>query len=107
MTAERAGIAVPPPVRLGDTMTSAANSEVLDWEARACRGDYHPLEFIPAFRRVPPTITRNLAYTFIWNCALGLIFWAIAVGLNPRASFNTEYFVWNLLIAQAIASPLL
>ena len=102
MTAERAGVAVPPPVGLGKTVTTVANSEVLDWEARACRGDYHPLEFIPAFRRVPPTIARNLAYTFIWNCALGLIFWAIAVGLNPRASFNIDYFVWNLLIAQAI-----
>jgi sensor histidine kinase YesM len=80
----------------------ARGTEVLEWEARTFRGDYHPLEMIPVFRRVPASFIRNIAYTFIWNCAIGLVFWMIAIGLNPRNSFNAEYFIWNFLVAHAI-----
>ena len=59
-------------------------AERVDWEARSCKGDYHPLEIFPIFRRVPSTFARNLAYTFIWNCALGLGFWVVAMALSPR-----------------------
>ena len=33
----------------------------------------HPLELIPLFRRWPPSLVRNLAYTAIWSSAIGLI----------------------------------
>ena len=65
-------------------------------------GDHHPLEVIPIFRRVPASFTRNVAYTFIWNCLLGLAFWLVAIALSPRNSLNAEYFIWNLITANAI-----
>ena len=102
MTAQRPGAARPPPVALGATMGAAAESEILDPECRGGTAHFHPLEFIPVFRRVPPSVARNIAYTFLWNCLLGLLFWAIAIAMNPRASLNTEYFVWNLIVANSI-----
>ena len=65
-------------------------------------GDYHPLEIIPAFRRFKPGVVRDVAYTFIWNAALGLVFWLIAIILSPEHNRNAEYFVWNQIVAQAI-----
>ena len=78
------------------------DDEILEWESRACRRDYHPLEIVPIFRRVEPTFTRNLAYTFIWNCAIGMLFWLIAIAMSPKHNLNTEYFIWNFLVANAI-----
>ena len=46
--------------------------------------DSHPLEIIPFFRRWECGPLRDLIYTFIWNCGLGFIFWAI--GAMFRAS---------------------
>ena len=66
------------------------------------RGDYHPLEIIPGFRRFKPGVVRDIAYTFIWNAALGLVFWLIAITLSPVHNRNAEYFVWNQIVAQAI-----
>ena len=66
------------------------------------RGDYHPLEIIPGFRRFKPGVVRDIAYTFIWNAALGLVFWLIAITLSPEHNRNAEYFVWNQIVAQAI-----
>ena len=63
--------------------------------------EYHPLEVIPYFRRFAPTVMRDVLYTFIWNCGLGFIFWFMAIMLNP-ASVNLEYFVWNMIVANAI-----
>jgi len=62
----------------------------------------HPLEIIPAFRRFTPGPARDVAYTFIWNMALGTIFWLIAITVSPRHNLNTEYFIWNQIVAQSI-----
>jgi sensor histidine kinase YesM len=66
------------------------------------RGDYHPLEIIPAFRRFKPGVVRDIAYTFIWNGVLGFIFWLIAITISPESNRNVEYLVWNMLVAQSI-----
>jgi sensor histidine kinase YesM len=65
-------------------------------------GDYHPLEIIPVFRRFAPGPVRDIAYTFIWNAALGWIFWLIAITIAPASNRNVEYFVWNQIMAQSI-----
>jgi signal transduction histidine kinase len=95
----RSGVAGPPPVALGATMNAKAKPAAPD---ECERGDSHPLEIFPAFRNVPPSFTRNVAYTFIWNCLLGLMFWFIAISMSPRHNLNAEYFIWNLLTANAI-----
>jgi sensor histidine kinase YesM len=45
--------------------------------------DFHPLEIIPFFRRWRPNAGRDLLYTLIWNCALGVLFWAIGAMFRP------------------------
>jgi sensor histidine kinase YesM len=65
-------------------------------------GEYHPLEIIPAFRRFKPGVVRDIAYTFIWNAALGFIFWLIAITIAPESNRNVEYLVWNMIVAQSI-----
>ena len=81
-------------------MTSPADQSAPVAECET-RGDYHPLEVIAYFRRFRPSVKRDVLYTFIWNCALGLIFWLIAIFLNPR-SFDLEYFMWNMIVANSI-----
>ena len=72
--------------------------------ARDCeRGvrDSHPLEMIPVFRRFKPGIGRDVAYTFIWNTAMGFVFWLWAMTISER-SRSLEYFVWNQIVAQSV-----
>ena len=69
---------------------------------RRKRDEWHPLEIIPVFRRFEPGPVRNIAYTFVWNAALGFVFWLIAIGISPRHNMNVEYFVWNMIVAQSI-----
>jgi sensor histidine kinase YesM len=73
----------------------------------ACRTpeDFHPLEVIPFFRRWRPGLARDLLYTFIWNCGLGLVFWAIGMAFRPRG-FGSDDLVANLLIANTIGYTL-
>jgi hypothetical protein len=72
--------------------------------AQTYRGeDYHPLELFPYFRRFKPGVARDIAFTFIWNCGLGFLFWVIAIGFGG-ADANAHLVVlgWNLLVANAI-----
>jgi sensor histidine kinase YesM len=65
------------------------------------RGDYHPLEIFPVFRRIKPGLVRDVAYTFIWSAGLGVLFFVMAIVISPRTR-NFEYFVWNQILAQSI-----
>jgi signal transduction histidine kinase len=53
------------------------------------------------FRRFRPTLARDLAYTFIFSCGLGSIFWLIAVIFSP-GGLDWDTFRWNLIVANAI-----
>ena len=64
--------------------------------------EYHPLEIIPFFRRYPPGVGRDVVYTFIWNCALGGIFWGLAIMLGGLENARVEGLVWNLIMANVI-----
>ena len=64
--------------------------------------EYHPLEVIPYFQKFRPGVARNLAFTFIWNCAIGLMFWTVAALVSPRSNANPEMLGWNLMMANAI-----
>jgi len=66
------------------------------------RGDSHPLEIFPVFRRFEPGAGRDIAYTFIWNLLLGFAFWLIAIMISPEHNLNAEYFMWNQIVAQSI-----
>lgn len=46
----------------------------------------HPLELIAPFRRWPPSALRNLVYTLIWNCLVGVVL-ALAIWGFGRAPF--------------------
>ena len=83
------------------TAARPARPAALDPECGAI-AKFHPLELIPVFRRVPSSIPRDIAYTFLWNCALGLVFWGIAILISARNNLNLETFVWNLLTANSI-----
>ena len=55
--------------------------------AMACVGDFrHPLEIFPFFRRVRPSIARDLLYTVIWNSLFALLFTAVELLVDPRTS---------------------
>ncbi len=61
----------------------------------------HPLEMIPFFRRFPCSPARDLLYTFIWNCALGVVFCLMNAGFNGR--LPTAYnFLMFLVMANLI-----
>lgn len=44
----------------------------------------HPLEAIPVFRRIRPSIGRDVIYTVIWNSLFALFFTAVAIMLDSR-----------------------
>lgn len=71
--------------------------------APACepKTSHHPLEIIPYFRRFRPSHGRDVLYTFIWNCLLGVAFWMIAIIMNAR-NFTFETLLLNLLVANSI-----
>ena len=67
----------------------------------AIRSDYHPLEVIPIFRRIPGSFGRDFAYTFIWNGFFALAFYAInamAAGkLPPLLAFQLIFVISNII----------
>lgn len=63
--------------------------------------DFHPLEVVPFFRRWRPGLARDLLYTFIWSCGLGLMFWVLALGFRPK-SFGAGDLLANLLVANCV-----
>ena len=66
---------------------------------------FHPLELIPFFRRFPCSRTRNLVYTFIWNCLFGLFFLCVNVMLGARVPTPRAvmfFFVISNFIGYAI-----
>ena len=63
--------------------------------------DYHPLEVIPYFQRFRPSAARDLLYTFIWNCLLGLSFWLFALAVSPSGD-PIRMLYWNVVMANVI-----
>ena len=66
---------------------------------------WHPLEVIPFFRRWKCSVGRDVLYTFFWNSALGMIFWALG-GIFRPASLNVGTLVNSVLVANAIGYTL-
>jgi len=62
---------------------------------------WHPLELIPWFRRFPPSVARDLAYTFIWNVGFAVLFTVFGVVFQPQAPL-ARMFAVNLLIANCV-----
>lgn len=65
------------------------------------RADYHPLEIVPYFRRFKQSHLRDLVYTFIWNCGIGVIFWA-AGSLFRSGGGHLMNLASTLIVANAI-----
>ena len=67
----------------------------------AIRQDYHPLEIIPIFRRIPCSFGRDFAYTFIWNGLFALAFYGInaaAAGKLPSLlAFQLIFVISNII----------
>ena len=67
----------------------------------AIRTDYHPLEIIPFFRRIPCSFARDFAYTFIWNGLFALAFYginAVAAGKLPSLlAFQLIFVISNII----------
>ena len=69
------------------------------------RDDFHPLEIIPYFRRYKPGVVRDIVFTFIWNCGLGVAFTAIGLMFNnDNISFAT---VWRGLLSNMIVTQVI
>src|SRR5688572_14271572 len=62
------------------------------------RDSLHPLEVIPFFRRWKCGPVRDVLYTFIWNCLLGIAFWLIG------AMFRSRGLDWDDLATTLIAA---
>ncbi len=63
--------------------------------------DFHPLEVIPFFQRFAPSVPRDIAYTFLWNCVIGLLFWSTTLLFSPEKA-TARLFFWNIVMANAI-----
>jgi signal transduction histidine kinase len=87
-------------------MTSMTDQSHLEQQelrdvVRARTKHFHPLEIIPLFRtNGEPSLVRDFAYTFIWNCLLGLIFAFIAAMFTGR--ITERIVVQNMVIANVI-----
>ena len=68
---------------------------------RPKREHFHPLESIPFFRRIPRTITRDLAYTFLWNGLFAIFFYVMTVmtsgQLAPWYVFKIIFLISNVI----------
>ena len=62
---------------------------------------WHPLELIPWFRQFPPSVARDLVYTFIWNLGFAVLFTVFGTVLQPHAA-SARMFAVNLLIADCV-----
>ncbi len=62
---------------------------------------WHPLEMIPFFRRWKPAPLRDVGYTFIWNCLIGLFFWGVAAMFRPQG-VTLDSLVSSVIVANAI-----
>jgi len=67
--------------------------------------DFHPLEVIPYFRRWKSGMVRDLIYTFIWNCGLGVLFWAIGGMFRPQQA-TLDGLVMSLIMANGVGYTL-
>jgi LytS/YehU family sensor histidine kinase len=65
-------------------------------------GSYHPLEFIPFFRRFRRSVGRDLVYTFIWNCAIGSFFLVLGWAFGGGRPITAEHVLNNMVIANAV-----
>jgi len=54
--------------------------------APVCEGFRHPLEIFPFFRRLRPSLVRDVAYTVIWNSLFALFFTALSVMIDPSTA---------------------
>jgi len=61
----------------------------------------HPLELIPIFRRWPWSRARDVIYTFIWSCGVGLVFLAVA------AAMSGEWPAWGAVRLYLLISNLI
>ena len=67
--------------------------------------DFHPLEIIPVFRRWKSGAVRDLLYTLIWNCMLGVAFWLIGAMFRPQ-NMSVAGLLSSLIVANAIGYTL-
>jgi sensor histidine kinase YesM len=67
--------------------------------------NFHPLEVIPFFRRWKCGPIRDVLYTFIWNCGIGVSFWLIGGIFRPQA-LDAGNLVSIVMIANAIGYTL-
>jgi hypothetical protein len=66
---------------------------------------FHPLEIIPFFRRWKCGPVRDLLYTLVWNCGIGVAFWAIGAMFRPRG-LQLEHLVTSVIVANGIGYTL-
>ncbi len=67
--------------------------------------NFHPLEVIPYFRRWKHGTVRDLLYTLIWNCLLGLAFWVIGGMFRPQST-TFAGLLMSLIMANSVGYTL-
>jgi sensor histidine kinase YesM len=68
-------------------------------------GGSHPLEMFPWFRRLAPSLGRDLAYTFLWNLGFVVLFTFFAIVANWR--LPSANWLWiNFVIANCVGYTL-
>ncbi|NRR30368.1 histidine kinase [Oxalobacteraceae bacterium] len=66
----------------------------------------HPLDLIPFFRRWSPSPLRDVLYTALWNCAIGLFLAAAGQAFtNGKAPFSD--YLWHSLVVSNICGYLI
>jgi len=56
----------------------------------------HPLEIIPAFRRLAPSSWRDFAYTFIWNVGFTALF--LFIGMIASLRLPSVVMLWSIFV---------
>jgi len=66
------------------------------------RRDLHPLEVFTRLRHIPPSPLRNLVYTLIWSCFIGLVLTAVEQLFSSRPAPLRQSLAAMLITANVV-----
>ena len=81
--------------------TSAPAVPTPDKDPRDPFAHFHPMEVFPYFRGVRRTIFRDVGYTFLFNCALSVLFW-VTGAVFGGAKLTLLSLGWIVLVSNVM-----
>src|SRR5947207_9921201 len=81
--------------------TSAPLAPVTAKDPRDPFAHFHPMEVFPYFRGFRRTIFRDIGFTFLFNCALAVLFW-VTGAVFGGAKLTLLSLGWIILVSNVM-----